>query len=72
MIGFVTGANRGLGYELVKEGLQRGHTMLASTSLLFWLTEAKAIVYLSILNCLKQKTKKQIIYVSQLLLILKQ
>lgn len=30
MIGFVTGANRGLGYELVKEGLQRGHTMLAS------------------------------------------
>ncbi len=30
MIGFVTGANRGLGYELVKEGLQRGHKMLAS------------------------------------------
>lgn len=30
MIGFVTGANRGLGYELVKEGLQRGHTMLAA------------------------------------------
>lgn len=29
MIGLVTGANRGLGYEMVKEGLLRGHTMLA-------------------------------------------
>lgn len=29
MIGLVTGANRGLGYEMIKEGLQRGHTMLA-------------------------------------------
>ena len=29
MIGLVTGANRGLGYEMVKEGLFRGHTMLA-------------------------------------------
>lgn len=29
MIGLVTGANRGLGFELVKEGLKRGHTMLA-------------------------------------------
>lgn len=30
MIGLVTGANRGLGYELIKEGLQRGHTMIAA------------------------------------------
>lgn len=30
MICFVTGANRGLGYELIREGLQRGHTMLAA------------------------------------------
>lgn len=29
MIGLVTGANRGLGFELVKEGLKHGHTMLA-------------------------------------------
>lgn len=29
MIGLVTGANRGLGYEMIKEGLERGHTMLA-------------------------------------------
>ena len=29
MIGLVTGANRGLGYEMIKEGLRRGHTMLA-------------------------------------------
>lgn len=29
MIGLVTGANRGLGYEMIKEGLKRGHTMLA-------------------------------------------
>ena len=30
MIGLVTGANRGLGYEMIKEGLRRGHTMLAA------------------------------------------
>ncbi len=30
MIGFITGASRGLGYELVKEGLLRGHTMIAA------------------------------------------
>ena len=30
MIGLVTGSNRGLGYELIKEGLQRGHTMIAA------------------------------------------
>lgn len=29
MIGLVTGANRGLGHEMIKEGLRRGHTMLA-------------------------------------------
>lgn len=29
MIGLVTGANRGLGFELVKEGLKHGHTILA-------------------------------------------
>jgi len=29
MIGLVTGANRGFGYEVVKEGLKRGHTMIA-------------------------------------------
>jgi Dehydrogenases with different specificities (related to short-chain alcohol dehydrogenases) len=31
MIGLVTGANRGFGYEVVKEGLKRGHTMIASS-----------------------------------------
>lgn len=30
MIILVTGANRGLGYELVKEGLARGHQMIAA------------------------------------------
>ena len=30
MLGLITGANRGLGYELVKEGLKRGHTILAA------------------------------------------
>jgi NAD(P)-dependent dehydrogenase (short-subunit alcohol dehydrogenase family) len=30
MIGLITGASRGLGYELVKEGLLRGHTMIAA------------------------------------------
>lgn len=30
MVILVTGANRGLGYELVKEGLLRGHTMIAA------------------------------------------
>lgn len=29
MIGLVTGANRGLGYELVKMGLERGYDMIA-------------------------------------------
>lgn len=31
MIGLVTGANRGLGLELVKEGLKRGHTIAAAS-----------------------------------------
>lgn len=31
MIGLITGASRGLGYELVKEGILRGHTMIAAS-----------------------------------------
>ena len=30
MVGLVTGASRGLGYELVKEGLVRGHQMIGA------------------------------------------
>lgn len=30
MIGFITGANRGLGLELVKTGLEKGHKILAA------------------------------------------